>query len=1151
MAGVGIFDDLSEGIGAAGRYLDPTAAQGRDPDAEGENERGTYSEDPEVGARAIQLAQPDLEGHSIGGFFSNLLDNVKEFAQGSAHLITYPIAHPVNTAEALIHPIDTAETIGGALVQNYKQAYTPQPNESIPGMILRRLYEKPVDTLMDASLLGQAAFGGAGLATRIATAGTRGLAEGAEAAGRIGDALKLGSGVVGPDLAAAGEIGADAESVARRAATANKYIDLFDSLSERAKRLDPLSIAQDIGGVALKTTAPDLYAAWQSTKQMTDATAARNAQLLAVDAQQKRMTTQAFAHLNDAEKLVVQPYIEGRVNFDRPVGEQLINSTGQWVPIKGDVIRPDALEQARQNYIPIQQWMLQQQGRTTAQVAETAGIKAANFAREQLGDKFDPLDPVTSDFVQKFAQSAVQQNNEYLKSRALGTMRTALDIGKEKEWERQIESMVADNTYATAKDAAANFPRPQQTTPEEALALMGPQGGIYFPHSAESGSAAQSTIAHLLTKFGEASTFKENTYALFRSGFIDNNDPIKAVQRALSTYNKGQSWQSIAQDAVEKSVAMGTGAQVMEKGWNPNLDADVIARTHQPWSPGDLMTDSMVTEDLQHMLTRGLETSAESGDMNMMEMAKRALQGAEDGPMYKPRADAKVYKIPTAMGHAIDELKDAHAPVTNPLFRTLDSAMGYWNWGTLNLRATRLINRVTGHSLFAAMQGVHPFSVQGASALVATGRALLGAAGLGGEREAQLAKVFDLPGIRTGGLETSLLEASGGVGGRLAASDNPVARFFGKGSNVIANTATNIDAAFRAASLFYELSPNSIGRVQRMMGHMAAAPSLGETIERFSEAGGDVMKLPEFTQALKGVNRYFGDYNRQTPLERKLVRRITPYYQFIKHSTELFTRYPFEHPLMGAGARALGQAVTQDLKDQVAHMGFNWDTDVKDYLKDGIPIQSDIDGETGQKRLLIMPTKVYYPFSHLTGNASEEMINSIAPWLRIAIEQTTGVNLFKKEKYRGAISSFDGQEVDEHTGEIKQTFTHPSVGEAVLRQFWPYNMVKDLVANGRIPTDTADLIDMATNAPGAWQYDQRGLPSRKPQYGGTANPLLKLLGRAPTYVTEPTDKQLQKRKATTNSQLNTLYQRYSSPQQRDLLQAKVDQANAEEDARQP
>lgn len=1127
-------------------YVDPYADEAdeyNDTYEPGPFQRVNLGVDEEVGRRLIQKVQPEIEREGVAGklgyvgdFFGNLATDVGEFATGMFAVASFPFVNPGRTVEALKDPVGTGKFLGKAIVEGYKEAYTPQEGETVPGMILRRLYEHPFDTVMDASGLAQVAAGGGGL-----------LARGA------------------------------AMTVAKDAASATRAISLFDALGKRAQMVDPLTLAGKAGVFAAEQMAPDLMATLRTSSKLADAVAERNAILRQAEVDAERKVTTAFEGLNDAEKLVIHPYIAGRVNLDRPMGEQLMTHTGEWVPLKGEVIRPDMLEQARQAYIPIQDELERLRGLHPDQVTVTMGAKALGDAEEFLGDAFDPFNPQVQEYVTNSVQQALLENAQYRKLRATGEMRTSLDIAKERDYRAKVEEAVRQGQFRTIAAAERGIPTPQPTSVEEALQAMGPQGGIYFPHSAEAFTRDQSTIKGILSKAGQASTWKENNFALYRAGVLDQQDPVKALLRTYSTFAKGKTWIQLARDQAEEAVQAGVATR-MKRDWSPSTDIDVLKGTHQPFHPGKVLTDDLIEEEAQHMLIRLMEVAEDAprvpasemtldavsapqrlvgagpnaptglpggtpvGDLNYADIVRKMVEQSEKGPIFKYRKEIPVYKVPSAMGHAFKALRESMEPSTNPAVRMLDTATSAWNWTNLNLRASRLINNVIGNTMFAAMQGVHPFAPRGLQALIATGKAIGAKAGITGSEEAKnLAKVFDLPGIRSGGLQLGLEQSTGTFGDtvqKLGAKGGTVTRAvtapvrgLGHWGSVMAKANEAVESAYRAASLYYELSPNAIQRAQKMSGHMEKGLTLADKIKALADQGADItMKNPEYRDALRQVNRYFNNYDRSTPLERMVTRRIFPYYKFFKHSTELITRFPFEHPLKAQVAHQLGQAALQDVKDTVTQWGLSWEKDVQPHLKDGLPIFTTTNPETGEPVVWMYSTKGANPFSQTTGYAAEQMLQLLNPAAKVLIERATGVNLFTRQRYRGPLSSFTGREVNKETGEIEDAFHTPSWNEMFLRSFWPYQTVREMVAQGRVPTDTASLLSMATNAPNAWELDaDTGFEVRRPTLGPLA-PLGRFAGAGVSPVEKPTERQQQARQSVVSGQVNELFQRYPHKQ---------------------
>ena len=89
----------------------------------------------------------------------------------------------------------------------------------------------------------------------------------------------------------------------------------------------------------------------------------------------------------------------------------------------------------------------------------------------------------------------------------------------------------------------------------------------------------------------------------------------------------------------------------------------------------------------------------------------------------------------------------------HPAAKFLDTAADPFHFVTLNLRPARILNNLIGNTSFQVLQGIHPFSTTGIGAISDMVQAVAYKAGLTkSEKAGKLAKVFDLPGVSTGGV---------------------------------------------------------------------------------------------------------------------------------------------------------------------------------------------------------------------------------------------------------------------------------------------------------------------------------------------------------------------------------------------------------------
>jgi hypothetical protein len=360
---------------------------------------------------------------------------------------------------------------------------------------------------------------------------------------------------------------------------------------------------------------------------------------------------------------------------------------------------------------------------------------------------------------------------------------------------------------------------------------------------------------------------------------------------------------------------------------------------------------------------------------------------------------------------------------------------------------------------------------------------------------------------------------------------------------MISDANSNLEDIFRVASTVYELKPGGLESMRNLIHGSAGMAAFGDRVDELAKMGVEAMNEPVLKAATKNMNRWLNDYKRTTAVERSIGRHVFPYHKFYKHSAELLVRFPFEAPIKGQIARAIGGAAINDAKEILKSYGFDWDTMVPDFLRDSIPIKK-VEGPDGSPQVLMLNTKGPNPFSFLAGNdVGEQALGALHPLAKIAIEQATGINMFTREKFQGPLSTFSGRKVDPETGSIVEDYARPNLADQYLRQFWPYQTLRDLAAHGRVANDTATIFDMlGKGAPGTYQVDDRGLQRRKYQPFGAATPLVRMFGPIPQTLQVPTKKQTAGRKAITSSQFADLLQQY--PEAREQILAAL-RANAQ------
>lgn len=1044
----------------------------------------------QAGAAAVH----DVTPPSVGGFLKNIGSDIAEVGSAFGSLALYPVLHPVKTAEgaarAIVHPIETAKTVGKAAIA----PYVPEEGESFLQHLGTRAYEHPFSTALDAAFLVQGPFSLA--------------AKGAELAGTARTAAML------THVAEVGEI------------------------------MDPIRIAQKTGVKLWKSVSPDTYAAVQVQKEMARWGAGEIAKRRFHAAEAERMMGSGeggvMEHLNPAERSVFFPYAEGRFYIDELGAGTEAASSGLLIPHADKMpLRKEALDAAVQRYIPIQQKLDVLGGTDQLSVV---GAKRDRFIRDAHKD---PNFVDTPEWRQELDKQEAGWNQEWQTQRDIRrtvSLRTHLDVAKQKAYEAEVLQIKEANHLDTVAEAEAMLPRPTAATPEEALKIMGPGGGVIIPHSGEVFSGKQSTISNILTKAREASMFKENTGALFRSGALDQLNAADAVIRHYVALQGGSVPKQIA-DSMEKLAVMGPKyAERVGPEFSAGLDRDMRAGTHQLIDPHQGWQEALQQDDLKKVATRLLEVGDDdpaAKQQILQELGERMSAGADTA--WPLRADRPRYKVPTYVGTSLKQWRNSFEPATNP-FAIIGEKVGEpWNFMNLNLRPTRMVNNFVGNIMFVGMHGVHPFSRDGLSALIDAGRAALyKSTGVGGEHAAELAKVLELPGVGgsgfIGGAEGAGASARGYAQkliegkGRLS---NPLSRFVGQAGHFMQETNARMEDAFRAATTIFDLRKGAAKRGLALAESGQAALTATQEITRLRGLGAAAIDDTTLKSALDFTNKALNNYDRATGFERSIVRRIFPYYQFYQHSATMLIHHGFEAPAKNALMRRLGSAALQDTKDTLKGWGFDWNTMVPESMQDSLPIAQTEDKD-GNPQVIMASTTGPNPFNILSKDISDELLQSIHPIAKAAIESITGINTFRGERFRGAVSSAAGREADEN-GRIVATHARPGIGEALLKQFWPYQTLKEMVAGGQIPTDTASLLDLLTNSPTAYDLDAQGVPRRRDRAFGAFTPLLNVVGARRQVLQAPTAGGAAQLQGAVNSQLNDLYQR--NPE---MFQALVD-----------
>jgi hypothetical protein len=1023
--------------------------------------------------RAIRETVPETQGYAER-FGRGLLHDVGELGQALGAPIYYgarelyrTVKDPAAQAEKVAagiakiaeDPYGTAErvakTVGGALIEPYQR----REGEGFLDVAERNILDRPLGTLMDASAL----------------------------------------------------VGIPAAGLQRAGVTGAKVF------ADAARSIDPISLADSAIRGALRTKAPDALARLEASREITRLASEQKTRATAIHNDFRQQAAGVFADLDPADKALFFPYVEGRLKAITEGPEtgilQELTPDGLSTTRGIDAGRLERLEVAKQRYLPVLDNFEAQMGYLPEQHAQARVKKLEKFF---LDKNEDPLAPHNQEITRNEYWQAHKEAFDRQEARRTLSTRTSLDVAKEQQFAAKVEEITLAEGAEAAKDYAARYPV-KPATPEEAMQVWGPQGGVYFPHSGEVFTRDQVNIGNLLTKVREAVPWKRNEGAMYRSGLLEQMDPEKALLRTHAAMRGG-----VGRAEILDALGQKFGTK-LEGNYKFGTDEDFRAGTHQLMRPGLLHQDAALGEsmnDLLQTLLRHGDDPAVAG-MNLQELAEKAAGTIDE--RFPLRKDGPVYKVPKGVADAIANWSRSLEPSTNAVAPWLDAAADPFNFVTLNLRPARIVNNLVGNTLFQVLEGIHPFSSTGIGAIADMAQATLARAGLPSTtRGEKLAKVFDLPGVK-GGLTGAEEYAS-----RTATvlKEHPLAKLLG-GKQLAAygeamgRLNEHVETSARALSTLFEMRKTSPALLGRMASSAKTTMDLGDRIAELASQGARALDDADYAGALKNVNRFLNDYGRTSAFERTTLRRIFPYQKFYRHAIELAVRTPFEQPAKTALLRTIGKAARQDFEETLSGWGFDPTAMVLPWQQNAVPIDVQTNPETGQPFVRLLNLQGPSPFSLLdaSGDPGQEALGALHPAIKAAAEVALGINLFTLKPFQGPTTTFSGHEVDPLTGLVDAAKVRPGPIAQFAKQFFPVQLARDLLAGGRQPLDTASLMDQLIadfgETPGmAYKVDERGEARTRPQ----ENPFTRLFVPKPHVLEAPTRAQQRGQRSTITEQ---------------------------------
>ena len=1033
----------------------------------------------------------------------NFARDVSEFGRSMGQLAGQVVFHPLQTASAVgeaitERPLETAEQL---LIDPFKR-YVPPEGESFMGNLAKQVEEHPFAAMMDAATV----LGGAGL-----------IARGASAGGRVA-------------------------SLARAA----------EGLEAGAAALDPLQLAIRGAKAAAPhlpkwTGVPGLAERRHFRQALEDITFQRNEKSRLADQQfEEGLQTGPYGQLTPDEASVVHPYAEGLVVLRGADGKPLGSLEEMTV---------QRIEAAASQHRGIVAGWEDQLGYTPEVVAQEAAQKAVRG--------LDPTADITE--VQRVSeeayQSALEEAISAQRTRQTVSLRTALDNERLKKFREQAEQTKLEAAIPGLAEEAHRI-KPADygaSTPEEAFAEAAQRGAtpMYFPHTQEILTDEQVTFGNFLTKVREAIPYRHNKEVLARMGLTQTPDELQRALERGELPNLVRESPFFADRPLE--TLRDTARKIERKGSLPELLDQVGRELGKPLAKGEKLVgnadfigdpkrgipakyqllvphlriqDQGLADHMQQILDfmgKHADDPAVQG-ADLADIARRVVGGADS---LIPVKGIQAYKVPTALGDEIKRAYDQANHITPNFLKAFDHGSDIWRWTTLNLRPAWVLNNVGGNTMFAAMHGIHPLNPTGLMSLIDAGRAMAKhELGIGGKQAEKLAGVFALPGV-TSGLYAA--EARTGVS---AWMKQHTPRLIAAGGELLPKLNEKVENLFRASAAFYALRKGAKGRMQESASAVTAGASIGDKIGALRAQGVGVLDDATMKDMTAFTDKVFNNYRKQSVMERTWLRRLAPFHKFYRHAIETAIHFPFDQPVKARIWRSAAEAVQQDVKEQVEAWGFDYDKDVRGYLKDYIPWDIK-EMPDGTQSVRMVSARGVNPLNVLSSASSDgEALGNMHPLLKVAIEWATGVDLFKMREVRSATDTYTGKHVDPATQEVVEGTTRVPFIENLGRQFWPYKTIEQLMAHGRQPFDTTTLLDQIRQSPEAYRRDPRtNLEIRRPQPNWPTEVLARPLYPPPQYLQPKSKAEERQEQRTASEQLNKIW-RYH-PELRAEIEAKL------------
>ena len=185
----------------------------------------------------------------------------------------------------------------------------------------------------------------------------------------------------------------------------------------------------------------------------------------------------------------------------------------------------------------------------------------------------------------------------------------------------------------------------------------------------------------------------------------------------------------------------------------------------------------------------------------------------------------------------------------------------------------------------------------------------------------------------------------------------------------------------------------------------------------------DLIKRSDDIQggALASTNKYLFDYSALNSFERSTMKRLMPFYTWIKNINRLSAQTVIEKPWVAARLKTFYDAMGSETKD---------DEGLPEYLRGSIKLDIGLNDEGKVVTLkedknatpMYWNWKYMFPFFDVGKFSPMAILSSATPWIKVPVERTAGKRIFSEgdPKEFTAPSLVEGEDVPERPTGLKK-----------------------------------------------------------------------------------------------------------------------------------